>query len=127
MEWDGLGATRMNYRLLPKEEWAKIAPIWAEHGSKPPIDDPYALISVAVDGERIAGCMGLQTILHIEGIWTDPYYSGRVGFRTLRTKLLEALPKEVDYYAFAPTWQVAQICEYGHMEKKTWAVYKGRT
>jgi hypothetical protein len=117
----------MNYELLPKSEWSRLAPIWAEHGSTPPVDDPFALLSVAMDGERIAGCMGMQSVLHIEGIWSDPFYSGRVGFRTLRKQLLDALPKGVEYYAFAPSWPVARICEYGHMERKDWAVYKGRT
>ena len=117
----------MNYALLPKTQWDKIAPIWALHGSKPPVEDPYALISVATDGERVAGCMGMQAILHIEGIWTDPAYSGQVGFRTLRKQLLDALPAGIEYYAFAPTHAVARICEYGRMEKKPWAVYRGRT
>jgi hypothetical protein len=117
----------MTYEILPKSDWDKIAPIWAKHGSKPPMNDPYAMISVAKDGERIIGCVAIQAILHLEGIWTDPNYSGKVGFRLLRKQLLDALPSGVEYFAFAPTWPVARICEYAHMEKKPWAVYRGRT
>lgn len=122
-----MDSTDMNYRLLPKEQWKKIEPIWKMHGSKPPVDDPFALVAVATEGERITGCMGMQLLPHIEGIWADPEFSGKVGFRTLRSKLLETLPAGFEYFAFAPTWEVARICEYGHMEKKPWAVYRGRT
>jgi hypothetical protein len=116
----------MNYQLLPKLEWHKVAPIWAEYNTLPPVNDPYALLSVALDGERIAGCVAMQALLHLEGVWVNPEYSGKVGFRRLMKPLTEALPKNVDYYALTPRPEISRLCEYVAMEKKDWAVYKGR-
>jgi hypothetical protein len=117
----------VNYQLLPKTEWNKISPIWAEYGSVPPVHDPYALMTVALDGERIVGCGGMQAVLHIEGLWVDQEYSGKVRFRELLKPAINVLPKGVDYYAFTPTAKTARLCEYVSMEKKNWGVYKGRT
>lgn len=116
----------MIYTLLPKSEWNRIAPIWKRYGSVPPIDDPFSLISVALNDDNIVGCVGLQSVLHLEGLWVAPVYSGKVDFRSLRKRITDALPAGTEFFALAPIDRVARICEYIGMQKKDWSVYGGR-
>lgn len=116
----------MEYKLLPREEWNKLAPIWARYGSVPPVADPFALVSVALDEGKIVGGMGTQAVRFIEGIWNEPEYSGKVEFRKLRRRLLDGLTPGSEYYAMAATKAVERICQYGNMERMDWTVYRGR-
>lgn len=86
-----------------------------------------ALISMAKDEDFVAGFMNLQALLHLEGLWVDPDYRGKVDFRMLVRQITTALPKGIEYYAFAPSWEIATICKYMHMQRTPWEVWKGST
>jgi hypothetical protein len=86
-----------------------------------------ALVSLAKDEDFVAGFMNMQALLHIEGLWVDSDYRGKVDFRMLVKRMTDALPKGMDYFAFAPTSEIGTICKYVHMEQMPWGVYRGRT
>jgi hypothetical protein len=115
----------MNYRILPREEWDKLTPIYASMGGVAPTQDVYARVVVATDEERIVGNSSLQTVLCIEATRIDPAYSGRVGFRAMHKTLIASLPHGMPYFAFAIDQKMARICEFVHMKKTDWTVYQG--
>lgn len=86
-----------------------------------------ALISVAVDEDFVAGIINAQALLHFEGLWVDEDYRGKVDFRMLVKQITDALPKGMQYFAFAPNSDIAAICKYVHMEPLDWKVYRGKT
>lgn len=116
----------MDYRLLPREEFESVAPIYAKYGSVPPTQDMNSQIAVASEKGIVAGIMGAQSVMHLEGLWTDPRYSGMVNYRRLYGLLARGMPVGTEFYAFAPTHTVARICAYTRMEPVTWKVYRGR-
>ena len=89
--------------------------------------DEKALVSVAVDEDFVAGVVNMQALLHIEGLWVDADYSGKVDFRMLAKRMTDSLPKGMVYFAFAPKPEIATICKYIHMEPLDWKVFRGRT
>jgi hypothetical protein len=61
-------------RVLPVEEWPKLAAMW------PMVHEvnPEALTVIVVeDGEEIVGCWGLITLAHAEGLWIAPEHRGK--------------------------------------------------
>lgn len=115
----------MNYALLPREHWNRVEWIYGQYGSKAPVDDPFAQIAVALDADKIVGLMALQSVRHLEGLWTAPAHSGLVNYRALQARLKETIPG-AEFFAFAPTHTVARICEFTHMKAEPWKVYRGR-
>jgi hypothetical protein len=115
----------MNYRILPREEWDRMKPIYKDMGGIPPLEDVYARIVVATEDDKIVGNSSLQTILCIEATRVEPAYSGKVGFRSMHKTLIESLPKGMPYFAFAIDDKMQKICEFVHMKKTDWVVYQG--
>jgi hypothetical protein len=115
----------MNYRLLPREEWDKLVPIYKSMGGVAPIEDLYARVVVAEENENILANSSLQSVLCIEATRVDPNYSGKVGFRAMHKTLIGSLPQGITYFAFAINPKMERICEFVHMKKLDWKVFTG--
>ena len=97
------------YRLLPKDEWSKLTPIFASQGSSAP-DPNYSVVVVAEKGDEIVGMGVLQVVPHMEPWWIkdgeSPAWRKMVG-------MLEAeLPHEARYFMCCPNHRIAAMAEH---------------
>lgn len=67
----------MTTRLLPREEWPRLAGTEAET-IWPQLTDA-ARVVVVEDATGIVGCVLLQPVLHAECLWIAPAHRGRGG------------------------------------------------
>lgn len=67
----------MRSRVLPVDEWSKLAGTEAET-LWPTLDAEHAQILVVEDGEKIVGCWTLMMVPHVECLWIDPSERARV-------------------------------------------------
>lgn len=89
----------MTTRLLPIEEWARLAQtdlaLVLQH-----VRPEDARVVVVEDGDRIVACWSALRMPHLEGLWIDPAYRGRVGVaRRLWTATLGQLTDWAHGYA----------------------------
>lgn len=80
-------ATDYRARVLPADEWGRLA-----HTELGPVAallprDRAQVIVVEDDAGAIVGCWGLVWALHAEGVWIDPAHRGRAG---IARRLLDA-------------------------------------
>jgi ribosomal protein S18 acetylase RimI-like enzyme len=61
-------------RLLPREEWARLA--GTELEAVYPVLPVGANVVVVEDDDRIVGCWAVFPIVHVEGVWIAPEYRG---------------------------------------------------
>mgnify|MGYP001567898077 CR=1 FL=1 len=67
----------MTSRVLPQEEWHQVAHL--DIGRFLPYATPAHTEIVVVEREGvIVGCWAVLRITHVEGLWIDPAYRGRV-------------------------------------------------
>jgi ribosomal protein S18 acetylase RimI-like enzyme len=64
----------MRTRILPREEWARLA--GTELETVYPVLPDGAVVVVVEDGDQIVACWALFPIVHVEGVWIDPDYRG---------------------------------------------------
>jgi len=102
--------TETTYRILPPEEWFKIAPIFeAEHAPLPTIG--LATIAAAeIDGE-VAGLCVLQVQPHMEPLWINPKYRASVNYRRFQELLEPIVPAGMAIYAFVEDHRTAALAE----------------
>jgi hypothetical protein len=112
----------MNYRLLPREEWAQLESIFEKNGSHLPT---IGSIAVARNGAGIVAFHCLQPILHVEPIWVHPDYSGKIQFRKLLAELKKDIPAGNEFYAFAPDHLIDRMCAHCRLKKMPYGVWKG--
>ena len=62
----------MTVRLLPREEWDKLA--GTELESIAPHLPPDAHVVVVEDGDTLAACWALYRLVHAEGVYVAPAY-----------------------------------------------------
>lgn len=67
----------MTTRILPPEEWTRLAGTEAE-AIVPQFNDTTRVVVVEHNGE-IVGCHVLQPILHAECLWVHPDHRGKAG------------------------------------------------
>lgn len=68
----------MTHRILPREEWAKLA--GTEAGAFAPLLPPDAAsVLVVEDNGQIVATWALVSMLHAEGLWIAPSHRGRFG------------------------------------------------
>lgn len=80
----------MTTRLLPREEWPRLA--GTELEAVWPILPPGAAVVVVEDGEEIVGCWAAYTLAHVEGIWIASAHRGRGSvLRRLLAKMARTL------------------------------------
>ena len=111
--------TGLIYRLLPTEEWDRLAPIFAKNDwFLPPRQLSNASVTENSQGE-IVGMQMLQLVLHSEPTYIDEAYSGKVNYLRL-WDLLERIPKSKKnhlilpgYCLVAPNEKIAQMAERG--------------
>lgn len=88
----------MTSRLLPREEWPKLADLQAST-LLPYVPPDDAQMVVVEDGDRIVGVWAVLRITHLEGLWIHPDYRGRVSVaRRLLVTTLAAARR------WAPQW-----------------------
>lgn len=66
----------MTTRLLPVEEWHKLAGTELET-VVPHLTPERVSIIVVEDGGQVVGCWALMTVLHCEGLYIAPAYRGK--------------------------------------------------
>ncbi len=76
----------MNVRVLPPEEYGRIAhteagPIAAAFLDCPAVNGK---VYVAEEGDVVVGTWTTFEPRHVEGLWIDPYHVGRAGFALLK-------------------------------------------
>lgn len=104
----------MTRRMLPPQEWAKLAGTELE-SVWPLLPVDRAGVLVVEDGDQIVGCWAFITQLHAEGLWIAP--DKRKG-TSVQRHLLRGL-REIAAACGAPTvWtgsvdaQVDHLCEH---------------
>lgn len=107
-------------RVLPGEEWWKLADIFAENGAELPERD-LARIAVEEDDGKAVSFLTAQMAMHLEPLWQHPDYRGRLSFR----RLLRLAEEQVSgkYYAFAPDDHVGRIMQASGLRKLPWTVW----
>jgi N-acetylglutamate synthase-like GNAT family acetyltransferase len=74
----------MNTRLLPPQEWSRLAGTELER-VWPVLNPDHSEIMVVEEGTEIVACWAILTYTHLEGIWIAPAHrKGSVGGRLLR-------------------------------------------
>jgi hypothetical protein len=109
----------IHYRLLPAEEWERLAPLFRQFNWFLP---PHMLANAAVaenEHGQIVGLQMLQLVLHAEPAFIDTKYSGIVNYLRL-WKILDELPKDrttpmvlPGYLLVAPNEKIRQMAEAG--------------
>lgn len=112
----------MTTRILPWQEWHRIAPQFEAQGVPLPASD--ATILVAEEADRIVGFLVMQACTHLEPLWIDEAYRGKVYWPAL-VHHAEALLSKGSYFVFAPTSHVAAMAEAVKLQKLPWTIYKG--
>jgi len=113
--------TETTYRILPPEEWFKIAPIFeAEHVPLPTIG--LATIAAAEIDSEVAGFCVLQVQPHMEPLWINPRHRANVNYRRMVESLEVLLPEGVKVYAFAGDHRVAAMAELDGFAACRWYV-----
>jgi hypothetical protein len=98
-------ATALSYRILEKEEWDRLLPIFEDNNGIMPSPE-LATVAVAEEDGEIVGILVLQVIPHFEPAWAS---NPRVDFRALTRKLEELLPRNCTVYTSAPNEQIAGL------------------
>lgn len=119
----------LRYRILPSEEWDKLAPIFQKKDwFLPP--SMLSTASVAEDDGIIVGGQLLQCVLHAEPAWVEPGYSGLVNMHHI-WRSLDELPKErkspllmPGFVLVAPSYEIARMAEIAGFQKVEGALYK---
>ncbi len=96
------------YRLLPKEEWSRLASL-SLPGPYPPPE-----LAAAVVAERdglIAGVLFLQLCAHMEPLYIAPNHGGLVNFRSMVATLESILPSGTAYFVFTPDARVGGMAK----------------
>lgn len=104
-----MSASELKYRLLPADEWPKIAGVFSSMRKKMP-DPRFAKVIVAERGDRIVGFLFIQLAAHMEPLWIKREERGRVNWRRM-VRELEKVLKEGTYYVHAPQGSVQKMCE----------------
>ncbi len=60
-------------RFLAPDEYWRIDPLFDREGT-PRLDPNFSKVVVALDGDRVAGIMVMQMVLHVEPIVIEPEY-----------------------------------------------------
>ena len=112
-------------RILPSEEWSKLAEIFAQNGSKLP-ETEFARIGVEEEDGKIVSFLAMQLALHAEPLWQHPDYRGRVSFKRLLHMMELEFEGEKDfaYYVFSPNEQIARMAELAGLKLLPWKVWK---
>lgn len=105
----------MTYRILPREEWERLAPIMERQG-KPLPNPENANAAVAEKDGEIVGVGFIQITLHMEPLVIEDAY---VNFITLKDLLESRLPnKGVSYYCYTQndkSARIAQLCGFSYL------------
>ena len=109
-------------RRLPTEEWNKIAHVFEANGVALP--DASSAIVATEDADRIVAFTVMQWVPHVEPMWIDQAYRGRVYWPTMIHRL-EATLGTGTYYAFAPSQRIARMAQLAGLVRLPWAVYEG--
>lgn len=65
----------MTRRLLPREEWHRLA--GTELEAVTPYLPAHARVLVVEDGDQIVGCWAFVSLVHAEGVWTAADHRGK--------------------------------------------------
>ena len=68
----------MTSRILPPDEWEKLAGTEAE-ALWPHLDPDNSRVLVVEDGDRIVATWTALRVVHLECVWIDPEYRGAFG------------------------------------------------
>lgn len=110
-------------RILPPEEWEKVADVFTTHGGTLP-HPPHAAIAVTEDAGQIVGLLTCQLVPHCEPLWIHPEHRGKVSWLRLLRVLEDVMPGET-YYTFTTSAEQAQMAVIGGLLPRPWAVFQG--
>lgn len=94
----------MKTRLLPREEWANLEEARGTPTLLPwTAPEDVSVVAVEDDSGEFVGCVMVQTILHIEGLWVAPKWRGNpgVGRVLMREAFSEARKRARSNFAMA--------------------------
>lgn len=101
----------MTTRILPPEEWPKLAGTLLE-AAWPHLDHERARIVVVEDEGQIVGCLSLFPVWHLEGAWVAPAYRARIG---VGRRLLTAIRETIRTVGATEVWTMAVNREASRM------------
>jgi ribosomal protein S18 acetylase RimI-like enzyme len=108
----------MTTRLLPHEEWSRLAPtalgpFWED------LQTSKTKVVVAEEAAQVIGCLALIPTLHVEGLWTHPDHRGMPVLRALwKEATAESRRQGVgSVMAGAIDDRMRQILKYAHATK----------
>lgn len=109
-------------RLLPPEEWHKVADVFTANGSTLP-QAAHAAIAVTEHEGHIVGLLACQLVPHCEPLWIDPAHRGKVSWLRLLRVLEDVIPGET-YYTFTTSPEQARMAMLGGLTSRPWAVFE---
>lgn len=115
--------TPITYRLLPPDEWHKVEPVYAAHGSTLPSTQLGFIAVAEVDG-KVVGLGTLQACWHGEPWWVDDEHRGQASILELRKILEGQLAKGATVYVFIPDERVERLLHLHGYEDTGWKVSK---
>ncbi len=113
------------YRELPVEEWGKVEPIFAEHGSRLPHEE-MASIFVAEKGGDVVGMAVMQMVPHLEPIWIKKGQGEHYLKKLIHMAEASLAGGSGDYFAFSASTHVSNLCKAFGLDFTGWAVWKKR-
>lgn len=111
-------------RTLPVEEWPKLEAQFAERHVALP-DPRLARIVVAEDGSQIVAFLVVQMVPHLEPIWIDRRYRGKLHWPRLVTAAKKHLDAKSSYFAFAPNAHIARMIDAAGLTRLPWTIFSG--
>jgi hypothetical protein len=101
----------MTSRILPPEEWARLAACGIETANL----DPERTMPIVVENDEadIVGCWLVMPVIHMEGLWIAPAYRQRTS--VLRRLLQEMRQIVSGFFGVHVAWTAAQTPDVAAM------------
>lgn len=115
---------RYPVRTLPSAEWGQLRDEFQAHHV--PLPNPAtSQIVVAEDGDRVVAFLVVQQVTHLEPLWIDAAYRGRVYWPALVQAAQAHCDTDRPCFAFAPDAHVAAMASCVGFTRVPWTVYQG--
>jgi hypothetical protein len=111
----------MTYRLLPPEEFPKLA-VFCERNKIPMPQPETTYVAVAEKNGEIVYCHMAHMQLHLDNQFKDPEYRGFIDFRKVYQAIEDRIPRPAVIYTY-PTFEngvtMAEMCGFHKAEFPT--------
>jgi hypothetical protein len=114
----------LKVRILPPDEWDKLAGLHLANGSKLP-DPEMAQIAVAEEDDAIVGFVVIQFVPHVEPIWIAESHRGLQLWEPLIREAVSLLPSGTHFYGFHAHKGTEKVADVLGLTRHPWMVDEG--